>query len=165
MLPIPSFHVFALAAAQYWARSLDKRVTRPVGLRDALLAGITSSQHPRPTSVVLCSRPEQFPMPDFDGVNVLAIVAYDLGLHLNDFESALTILHPDWAPELLLHPQGRRRPLMPEYPLNVAPGAPLPPGEMRWDPITHSIVVPLNPDYPYIEDYEILFPGPYLGAN
>lgn len=126
-----NFSEIAEAAARYWSRLLDPRVKRPVGLREALVRGILDTQPllvpllpletgtplPLEAEVILCSRPGSYRTPGYAGVNVLAVVAYDLKLHLDDFPSGLVHLYPDQAPEYLIHPLGKPRPLLLHYPL------------------------------------------------
>jgi hypothetical protein len=114
------FTELAPAAAHYWLSHLSPRVTRPVGLYEALVSAIISTQSPTPQPVLLCSRPEAYHTQGYTGVNVLALVAYHYGIKLESFTSALVVLHPELAPSYYLHPDGIPRALLEKYPLETS---------------------------------------------
>lgn len=156
-LPTLAFHDAAAAAARYWVRHLDPRAPRVTALVDTLATALVTSQRGGARVVTLCSRPELFRTDGVALINVLALVAHSSGLQLSDFDSGRTTLYPDRAPELQLHPRGKIRPLMDDYPLS--PPTPLAPGTIVFDPITQTFIVQLDGKDLNPGDYEFVL-GP-----
>jgi hypothetical protein len=157
-----AFHEVAAAAARYWVRHLDPRALRVTGLVDTLGNALVTSQRGGGRAVVLCSRPEAYASPGPELINVLALVAHVSGLELSDFDSARTVLYPDRSPELQLHPRGKIRPLLDEYPLS--PPAPLAPGTIVFDPISQTFIVQLDGSDLNANDYEFVY-APMPGSG
>jgi hypothetical protein len=152
-----TFAEVAFAAADYWSNQLRPHVNRPGSLRDALLSALLATQEPTPQTVLMCSRPQSFRVPKLKTPNVLALVAYDLRLSLDDFFPGLVIVSPTLAPVVQLHPAGKNRPLLKKYPLETGPPNPV---SISLDLSGEMLVIPLSGLDGKISDYEMLVNGP-----